>query len=93
MALTGAAVGAHAGTAALAGYATAARLEYLIMPIAFGLGAPMVALVGANIGAGQYELRAQHCADRRGDGVCPFRTGRSRGFTLASRVAGTLRYE
>jgi putative MATE family efflux protein len=55
IALTGAAVGAHAGTAALAGYATAARLEYLLMPIAFGLGAPMVALVGANIGAGQRE--------------------------------------
>ncbi|MGF6378637.1 Na+-driven multidrug efflux pump [Paraburkholderia atlantica] len=61
MALTGAAVGAHAGTAALAGYATAARLEYLIMPIASGLGAPMVALVGANIGAGQYE-RARNIA-------------------------------
>ncbi|ARP97300.1 MATE family efflux transporter [Bordetella genomosp. 13] len=45
--------GAYAGTAALAGYGTAARLEYLLMPIAFGLGAPMVAIVGANIGAGQ----------------------------------------
>jgi putative MATE family efflux protein len=61
MALTGAAVGAQAGTAALAGYATAARLEYLLMPIAFGVGAPMVALVGANIGAGQYE-RARNIA-------------------------------
>ena len=61
MALTGAAVGAQAGTAALAGYATAARLEYLLMPIAFGLGAPMVALVGANIGAGKRK-RAQHIA-------------------------------
>ncbi|SOE86827.1 putative efflux protein, MATE family [Burkholderia sp. YR290] len=59
--LTGAAVGAHAGTAALAGYATAARLEYLIMPIAFGVGAPMVALIGANLGAGQPE-RARHIA-------------------------------
>jgi Na+-driven multidrug efflux pump len=61
IALTSAAVGAHAGIAALAGYATAARLEYLLMPIAFGLGAPMVALVGANIGAGQHE-RARHIA-------------------------------
>jgi hypothetical protein len=52
---TGAAVGARAGTAALAGYATAARLEYVLMPIAFGLSAPMIALVGANIGAGQRE--------------------------------------
>ena len=61
IALTTAIVGASAGTQALAGYATAARLEYLLMPIAFGLGAPMVALVGANIGAGQ-PRRARHIA-------------------------------
>lgn len=61
IASTAAIVGAHAGTEALAGYATAARLEYLLMPIAFGLGAPMVALVGANLGAGQPE-RARNIA-------------------------------
>jgi putative MATE family efflux protein len=61
IAVTGALVGAYAGTAALAGYATAARLEYLLMPLAFGLGAPMVAMVGSNIGAGQPE-RARHIA-------------------------------
>ncbi|CAM3938235.1 MATE family efflux transporter [Bordetella muralis] len=61
IALTAAIVGAHAGTAALAGYATAARLEYLLIPIAFGLGAPLVAMVGANIGAGQHE-RARRIA-------------------------------
>lgn len=53
IAATTAIVGAHGGTQALAGYATAIRLEYVLIPIAFGLGAPMVALVGANIGAGQ----------------------------------------
>ncbi|HEY0202487.1 MAG TPA: MATE family efflux transporter [Burkholderiaceae bacterium] len=58
---TSAIVGAHAGTAALAGYATGARLEYLLLPVAFGLGAPMVALVGSNIGAGQRE-RARRIA-------------------------------
>lgn len=52
IASTTAIVGAHAGTQALAGYATAARLEYLLIPITFGLGAPMVALVAANMGAG-----------------------------------------
>ncbi|MEF9999550.1 MAG: MATE family efflux transporter [Comamonas sp.] len=61
IASTAAIVGAHAGSAALAGYATAARLEYLLIPIAFGLGAPMVALVGANLGAGQPE-RARRIA-------------------------------
>jgi len=28
-------------------------LEYLLIPLVFGLGAPLVALVGTNIGAGQ----------------------------------------
>ncbi len=59
IATTTALVGAYAGTAALAGYGTSARLEYLLMPIAFGLGAPMVALVGANIGANQPQRARQ----------------------------------
>jgi putative MATE family efflux protein len=41
------------GTAAIAGYGTGARLEYLLVPLAFGLGAPLVAMVGTNIGAGK----------------------------------------
>ena len=46
-------VGAAAGPDAIAGYGTGARLEYLLVPLTFGLGAPLVALVGTNIGAGQ----------------------------------------
>jgi putative MATE family efflux protein len=42
-----------AGPAGVAGYGTGARLEYLLIPLVFGLGAPLVALVGTNIGAGQ----------------------------------------
>lgn len=45
-------VGHLAGDGALAGYGTAARLEYLLIPLAFGFGAPLVPLVGTNIGAG-----------------------------------------
>ncbi|HXX10438.1 MAG TPA: MATE family efflux transporter [Burkholderiales bacterium] len=41
------------GPDAVAGYGTGARLEYLLIPLVFGLGAPLVALVGTNIGAGQ----------------------------------------
>jgi Na+-driven multidrug efflux pump len=52
-ALTTALVGAAAGSDAVAGYGTGARLEYLLIPLVFGLGAPLVALVGTNIGAGQ----------------------------------------
>jgi putative MATE family efflux protein len=41
------------GPAAIAGYGTGSRLEYLLIPLVFGLGGPLVAMVGANIGAGQ----------------------------------------
>jgi putative MATE family efflux protein len=47
-------VGAH-GPAAVAGYGTGVRLEYLLIPLAFGLGAPLVAMVGTNVGAGRRE--------------------------------------
>ena len=52
VALTTALVGAAAGPDAIAGYGTGSRLEYLLVPLVFGLGAPMVALVGTSIGAG-----------------------------------------
>jgi putative MATE family efflux protein len=47
------------GTAAIAGFGTASRLEYLLVPLVFGVGAPLVAMVGTCIGAGQRE-RALH---------------------------------
>jgi putative MATE family efflux protein len=48
------------GPAAIAGYGTGSRLEYLLIPLVFGLGGPLVAMVGTNIGAGQRDraLRA-----------------------------------
>ena len=53
VALTTALVGRAAGPDGVAGYGTGTRLEYLLVPLVFGLGAPLVALVGTNIGAGQ----------------------------------------
>ena len=53
--LTTALVGLAAGPDAVAGYGTGSRLEYLMIPLAFGLGGPLVALVGTNIGAGQQQ--------------------------------------
>ena len=53
VALTTALVGSFGGPNAVAGYGTGARIEYLLIPLVFGLGAPLVALVGTNIGAGQ----------------------------------------
>ena len=53
IALATALVAGAAGIDAVAGFGTGARLEYLLVPVVFGLGAPLVALVGTNIGAGQ----------------------------------------
>jgi putative MATE family efflux protein len=55
IALATALVASAAGTDAIAGFGTAVRLEYLLVPLIFGLGAPLVALVGTNIGAGQQQ--------------------------------------
>lgn len=41
------------GVTALAGYGVAARLEYILVPIAFGFGTALTALVATNMGAGQ----------------------------------------
>ncbi len=49
------------GTATLAGYGVGARLEYLLVPLVFGVGAALLAMVGRNIGAGQ-ERRAARIA-------------------------------
>ena len=40
------------GAPALAAFGAAVRLEYLIYPLAFGLGAGLLSMVGTNIGAG-----------------------------------------
>ncbi|HYC13400.1 MAG TPA: MATE family efflux transporter, partial [Stellaceae bacterium] len=49
------------GAGAIAGYGIGSRLEYLLIPVIFGLGAPLVAMVGTNIGAGAVG-RAQRIA-------------------------------
>jgi putative MATE family efflux protein len=41
------------GTEALAGYGIGARLEFLLIPIAFGIGVACVPMVGMAIGSGQ----------------------------------------
>ncbi len=41
------------GAGAIAGYGTGSRLEYLLVPLVFGLGGPLVAMVGTNLGAGR----------------------------------------
>ncbi|MET1084616.1 MAG: MATE family efflux transporter [Burkholderiales bacterium] len=41
------------GVAALAGFGVAARLEYILVPIAFGFGTALTTMVATNMGAGQ----------------------------------------
>jgi Na+-driven multidrug efflux pump len=43
------------GPAVIAGYGIGSRLEYLLVPLVFGLGGPLVAMVGTNIGAGRHD--------------------------------------
>jgi len=45
---------ARFGAAALAGYGIGARLEFLLIPIVFGVGAALTAMVGTNVGAGDW---------------------------------------
>ena len=42
------------GAEAIAGYGMGGRLEYLLIPVVFGIGSALVPLVGANAGAGQH---------------------------------------
>ena len=49
------------GTEALAGYGLGARLELMLVPLSFGIGAALTAAVGANFGARQY-ARARRAA-------------------------------
>ena len=43
------------GEAALAGYGIGSRVEFLIIPLVFGLGAAMTTAVGARVGAGELD--------------------------------------
>jgi len=49
------------GTLPLAGYGMGARLEYLQIPLVFGMGSALVAMVGTNVGAGKI-ARAERVA-------------------------------
>jgi putative MATE family efflux protein len=41
------------GVAALAGYGAGARLEFILVPLSYGIGGPAGILIGTNTGAGQ----------------------------------------
>lgn len=47
------------GESALAGYGIGSRIEFLMVPLIFGLGASMTSLVGMSIGAGNHQRAEQ----------------------------------
>jgi putative MATE family efflux protein len=55
--LTG--IAGRLGQEAAIGYAMGARLEYILIPLAFGFGTAIVAMVGTNWGAKQFERARQ----------------------------------
>ncbi len=73
------------GTVALAGYGVAARLEYILVPIAFGFGTALTAIVATNMGAGN-PVRA-HRAAWLGAGIVAVVTG---AIGLAAAIAPAL---
>src|SRR5712672_703811 len=54
-------IAGHLGREVAIGYAMSARLEYILIPLAFGFGTTIVAMVGTNWGAKQYR-RAREIA-------------------------------
>ncbi len=77
--LTGAA--GSFGTAALAGYGIASRLDYLLIPLMFGIGAAVLTMVGTNVGAGKAE-RARRIAW----------VGAAGGFLLTGAIGATVAF-
>jgi putative MATE family efflux protein len=73
------------GTYALAGYGMGARLEYLQIPLVFGFGSALVAMVGTNVGAGKI-ARAERIA-WTGAGLA---AGMSATIGLAAALAPSL---
>jgi Na+-driven multidrug efflux pump len=57
--LTG--IAGHLGRETAIGYAMGARLEYILIPLAFGFGTAIVSMVGTNCGAKQFD-RARRIA-------------------------------
>ena len=85
--------GAAGGPDAIAGHGTGARLEYLLILLVFGLGAPLVAMVGTNIGAASRRERcASHSSEARSPSASPKRSAwPPRSAVRLARPSATIR--
>jgi MatE protein len=68
------------GAEAIAGYGIASRLDYLQIPLLFGLGTAVVTMVGINVGADQAGSSASYRLDRGGRCFCCHRVDRVSGY-------------
>ena len=73
------------GPAAVAGYGISARLEFLMVPLAFGIGSALTALVGQAVGAGDW-VTARRTAWT--GGISALIVAGGVGFTVAAMPAG-----
>jgi len=74
--LTG--IASHLGREAAIGYAMGARLEYILIPIGFGFGTAISAMVGTKLGRRAISPCAFHRLDKSGHGrghLCHHRNG------------------
>jgi putative MATE family efflux protein len=62
------------GATSLAAFGAAVRLEYLLYPLNFGLGAAVLAMVGSNIGARQFSRAARIAWTAVGFSACVMAT-------------------
>ena len=90
VALTTGLVGAAAGPQAVAGYGTGSRLEYLLIPLVFGIGAPWSRWSAPISARGRAGARS-HRHGRRGARLRRDRGDRARRGDLAVGVAQSLR--
>ncbi len=75
------------GTSELAAYGIASRLDYIMIPILFGLCTATLTMVGVNVGAGQGARARSHRLDLGADGRGLCRQHRLRRRSLSAAVA------
>ena len=58
------------GTSALAGYGISSRLDYIMIPLLFGISTATLTMVGVNMGAGQTARAQKNRLDQRRSSAC-----------------------
>ncbi len=78
------------GTTALAGYGISSRLDYIMIPLLFGVGTATLTMVGVNVGAGQMARARQIGWGRRHRRPCPCWFDRPCSRGVSARLAASV---